>query len=711
MPDSLCQREPVFSLGSGKVFRFIAVSAVFLALFCGVHISRTTVIAHEAEARQQRLQSAAENVSDVMMSYTHVCDAIAASSNVRQCAGAEFTQTYTASSYAYLIRAELLQIISVTKIERSQVALFFLNSPIIVTPSQYYINSPLATFFSRWYKDGPTLEMVLERLDNTWNTFCIGDRSWLIRTIYADAKPAAFIILELDLRNLASVSENEIVLIGSDTECVYSNVPDVSNEVYFQVLESTKNDRDFPLHGKTYTASKNVFSTANLNILVGVPRQIVGAEFAVSVFWPVAIAALVFLTVVILRRFLVENYGSQADTDGATAASEPILCDPLSLGLIFQRILKVPEEKAEPLIQRCLTAAGIDSERDCFIIGFSYLEDSQGLFQPSDVQGKHEYVTPHFVLNNLLQDFLFNKRAGTLGSVDNYFIALAERFGQETVEDVGALCHQLTAFYQEHLGVSLAATQPILTCKSDLKKAIETTLNEITHRSFWRSEGKNAASRSDENSMVFFKLLGKMRLCFENEKFEEASGIFDEIIESHLPTNTKDISIAKNRIYTMFDMLVSVTGTQLDGFAMEIRNMDSIVDFRNASKQLLNDLIERQQINAVQTSSQARINSVKSYVHTYLTSNDLNVSTIAEHFGLNKAYLSRIFKESTGMNLLEYIQRTRVDAAKEMLCTRSVKETAAETGFGDMQSFVRAFKKYEGITPAEYKKLYFPHQQ
>jgi YesN/AraC family two-component response regulator len=85
----------------------------------------------------------------------------------------------------------------------------------------------------------------------------------------------------------------------------------------------------------------------------------------------------------------------------------------------------------------------------------------------------------------------------------------------------------------------------------------------------------------------------------------------------------------------------------------------------------------------------------------------LNVTSIATHFDANVSYMSRIFKEGTGVNLLEFIHRTRINAAKELLETNAVKDVYTMVGFGDMQSFTRTFKKYEGITAAEYKKIKF----
>ena len=57
------------------------------------------------------------------------------------------------------------------------------------------------------------------------------------------------------------------------------------------------------------------------------------------------------------------------------------------------------------------------------------------------------------------------------------------------------------------------------------------------------------------------------------------------------------------------------------------------------------------------------------------------------------------------MTFLEYVRALRVKKAKELLAAESVKETAQKTGFWDTQALIRVFKKYEGITPGQYKEL------
>lgn len=73
---------------------------------------------------------------------------------------------------------------------------------------------------------------------------------------------------------------------------------------------------------------------------------------------------------------------------------------------------------------------------------------------------------------------------------------------------------------------------------------------------------------------------------------------------------------------------------------------------------------------------------------------------------LSPNYLSRLFKNSAGQTISSYIQNARVDQAKRLLCTTSLKtyEVGERVGINDPVYFSRIFKKVTGISPKEYKK-------
>ncbi len=87
--------------------------------------------------------------------------------------------------------------------------------------------------------------------------------------------------------------------------------------------------------------------------------------------------------------------------------------------------------------------------------------------------------------------------------------------------------------------------------------------------------------------------------------------------------------------------------------------------------------------------------------------NDLSLEDVANAVFLSSGYLSIIFKEETGYTVLEYITCVRMNKAKELVLKTPalrVKDIAEQLGYNNVQSFIRYFKKYYGVTPMAYRK-------
>lgn len=123
-----------------------------------------------------------------------------------------------------------------------------------------------------------------------------------------------------------------------------------------------------------------------------------------------------------------------------------------------------------------------------------------------------------------------------------------------------------------------------------------------------------------------------------------------------------------------------------------------------AAIRLLNEKYQKQQHKYL---IQAR-----KYIEENYMNPDLSLNLLAEQCKTTTSYLSRLFKESFGINFIEYLNQLRIQKAKSLLDTSkySVKEAALLTGFNSQQNFIRVFKKYEGITPGQYKAS-ATHQQ
>ena len=89
----------------------------------------------------------------------------------------------------------------------------------------------------------------------------------------------------------------------------------------------------------------------------------------------------------------------------------------------------------------------------------------------------------------------------------------------------------------------------------------------------------------------------------------------------------------------------------------------------------------------------------------------LTVAGIAERFNYHPTYLTGLFKKYTGYPLMTYINRVRITISKNLLTDQAYKVStvARLCGFTDEKYFMKLFKRYEGMTPSQYRNTF--HQK
>ena len=99
------------------------------------------------------------------------------------------------------------------------------------------------------------------------------------------------------------------------------------------------------------------------------------------------------------------------------------------------------------------------------------------------------------------------------------------------------------------------------------------------------------------------------------------------------------------------------------------------------------------------------IQTAVEYINRHITE-DIRIDQICAACYLSKYHFCRLFKEKIGLTVMQYILKTRVTMAKELLCKTdlSVTEISESCGFSSISYFSRAFKNETGISPLQYQK-------
>ena len=166
--------------------------------------------------------------------------------------------------------------------------------------------------------------------------------------------------------------------------------------------------------------------------------------------------------------------------------------------------------------------------------------------------------------------------------------------------------------------------------------------------------------------------------------------------------------------YICFDIVNNIIKTanqmNVEMLPEDIKKLDEFLnleDFMDKIKVLVIKLCEHFEKLKESRNSEMK-NNIIDYVNNHFKDSNICLENVASESDISTTYLSRFFKDKTGVNFIEYITNLRMDDAKTQLRTnsKSIKDIVQDIGYIDTASFTRKFKSIEGITPGQYRSMY-----
>lgn len=213
--------------------------------------------------------------------------------------------------------------------------------------------------------------------------------------------------------------------------------------------------------------------------------------------------------------------------------------------------------------------------------------------------------------------------------------------------------------------------------------------------------------QADIQSLQSFLELGQ-----EKHFFELFDALFEEYVDDH-PLNS---DVALQVFYSVFSLarrmmmkwkLDDLHATEA-GIADNLQTM-SCANWKDTIHEL-RALIESIFACHFPEEKYRADNSVRA-IQAYIQENigkEMTLNHLSEKFGFHPNYLSRLFKESTGKNLFDYITHIRLGAAEVLLRTtrEKINTIAIKVGYESAHSFIRAFRKAYQKSPMEYRAYF-----
>lgn len=126
----------------------------------------------------------------------------------------------------------------------------------------------------------------------------------------------------------------------------------------------------------------------------------------------------------------------------------------------------------------------------------------------------------------------------------------------------------------------------------------------------------------------------------------------------------------------------------------------------NACTEIVHACVSEARLEGIVASSnQDEIHRLISYLDTHYDG-ELSVEAICRELSIGKTRLYQLCKARLGKTIVQLINERRLEASKELLATtdQSIQFIADTVGIPDSNYFTKVFRKYEGVTPSEYRK-------
>lgn len=294
----------------------------------------------------------------------------------------------------------------------------------------------------------------------------------------------------------------------------------------------------------------------------------------------------------------------------------------------------------------------------------------------------------------------------------------------EAISDPDGLRDILKEIYDFHKDVLHVGLRVYYSGQGDdlsaLPELLSVTEEMARYKQFWESDVPDILffdEISDLSDMdPPFSLRGDKRFLnlLAIESYQEAHQLLTEQLNSGISRNLNRFQQERYKIYGLISSLVENLPASAKEGNMEDWNaaLNGLLTEQSLSglRGKVDDLFQRIIAVRQQKDSSAGIPSwvqeVQGYIEEHYADPQMDVSHLAKVFSLNVSYLSRTYKKATAIGVLDNIHMVRIARAKELLdsgCT--VQETSAQVGYMEARALIRAFKRYESITPGQYQEI------
>jgi AraC-like DNA-binding protein len=345
--------------------------------------------------------------------------------------------------------------------------------------------------------------------------------------------------------------------------------------------------------------------------------------------------------------------------------------------------------------------------------------------EPGRSHGREEWALLRFLISALSEELAATQYRAYACELDYDRLALLLNIPGGLAENVAGddlerLARRIQSFLRTHYGAE--TTVGIGRAVGHPREA-RRSYDEAVHAANYRIiEGRNSLIRFDRiterSAQYFYPIEAELGIINTIKAGDSAAceRALDEIYHQNFVARRLPQSLARCLVYDMVSTAIKVLDVvrinYVDVFGPDFDPVAQIVDVEYGPETWAR--IKRIYLGVcgwINEHRRERSSGLKArvlrHIHEHYLDNQLSQTAMAARLGISAPYLSAFFRQEMGESMVEYVNKLRVERAKELLLKEpmSLERIAREVGCGSGRTLIRLFHRYVGVTPRRFREL------
>jgi AraC-type DNA-binding domain-containing proteins len=374
-----------------------------------------------------------------------------------------------------------------------------------------------------------------------------------------------------------------------------------------------------------------------------------------------------------------------------------------------------------------LESYNIQFDTDKFFVLLIYIEDSSKLFTDNSESESGEkysfaqYYAGQEILNGLGNNY--NVYITEYNEMLACLVNLKEESGTGQQQDISMLLSEIQKVIKEKhfLDCSISVSSVVETIQA-IHEAFQEAMDAMEYRFV---EGNRHIILYDDiiklrqqnyNYSYTIETEQKIINSIRIGDFEKTKALLDNVFDD-VTANYLEIKVAKCLMFDIIGTFIKALNSEgilnKSQFVTELSPIKRLLECNNMNEiksemtSCLQEICVYVKGQKDQQSSNRIVDDINTFIQNKYSDENLSITMVADSLNMNPKYISSVYRENTGESIVDFINKTRICEAKKLLreSGMSISDTAVKVGYNNSNALIRSFKKYEGITPGQYKGI------